>query len=73
MLAVRALAKRETTPLAVVRSANPLFCLFVLALGVVVKAVVDNGLGDGIAALLPDGHTCPPCSASPSSRRCSPT
>ncbi|MCX4711850.1 SLC13 family permease [Streptomyces griseus] len=59
VLAVRALAKRETTPLAVVRSANPLFCLFVLALGVVVKAVVDNGLGDGIAALLPDGHTLP--------------
>ncbi|MFE5962045.1 SLC13 family permease [Streptomyces rubiginosohelvolus] len=59
VLAVRALAKRETTPLAVVRSANPLFCLFVLALGVVVKAVVDNGLGDGIAALLPDGDTLP--------------
>lgn len=46
-------------PLAVVRSANPLFCLFVLALGVVVKAVVDNGLGDGTAALLPDGETLP--------------
>ncbi|CAM5684820.1 hypothetical protein SMICM304S_10252 [Streptomyces microflavus] len=59
VLAVRALAKRETTPAAVVRSANPLFCLFVLALGVVVKAVVDNGLGDGIAALLPDGDTLP--------------
>ncbi|MEV8007430.1 SLC13 family permease [Streptomyces parvus] len=59
VLAVRALAKRETTLLAVVRSANPLFCLFVLALGVVVKAVVDNGLGDGIAALLPDGDTLP--------------
>ncbi|MFE7456955.1 arsenic transporter [Streptomyces sp. NPDC057554] len=59
VLAVRALARRETTPAALVRSANPLFCLFVLALGVVVKAVVDNGLGDGIAALLPDGDTLP--------------
>ncbi len=59
VLAVRALARRETTPLAVVRAANPLFCLFVLALGVVVKAVVDNGLGDAIAALLPDGDTLP--------------
>ena len=30
------------------RGASPLFCLFVLALGVVVKAVVDHGLGDAL-------------------------
>ncbi|WP_345643472.1 SLC13 family permease [Streptomyces tremellae] len=45
----------SVTLLGLVRSASPLFCLFVLALGVVVKAVVDNGLGDGIGAVLPGG------------------
>ncbi|WP_442818071.1 SLC13 family permease [Streptomyces sp. NBC_01224] len=59
VLAVRALAKRETTVKGLVRSANPLFCLFVLALGVVVKAVVDNGLGAGIDTFLPDGSSLP--------------
>ncbi|MFD8960247.1 SLC13 family permease, partial [Streptomyces anulatus] len=59
VLAVRALAKRETTPLAVVRSANPLFCLFVLARGVVVKGVVDNRRGAGKAARRPPAHTLP--------------
>nr|WP_093897780.1 SLC13 family permease [Streptomyces sp. Ncost-T10-10d] len=59
VLAVRALAKRETTVRGLVRSANPLFCLFVLALGVVVKAVVDNGLGAGIDTLLPGGSSLP--------------
>ncbi|MFG2625377.1 SLC13 family permease [Streptomyces sp. NPDC048473] len=59
VLAVRALAKRETTAKGLVRSANPLFCLFVLALGVVVKAVVDNGLGAGIDTFLPDGSSLP--------------
>ncbi|WP_329123212.1 arsenic transporter [Streptomyces sp. NBC_01465] len=57
VLAVRELRRKRTTVPAVVRSANPLFCLFVLALGVVVKAVVDNGLGDGIGAVLPDGDS----------------
>ncbi|WP_329460100.1 SLC13 family permease [Streptomyces sp. NBC_01497] len=45
------------TPLGIVMSASPLFCLFVLALGVVVKAVVDNGLGSGIGAILPGGSS----------------
>jgi arsenical pump membrane protein len=40
-----------------VASASPLFCLFVLALGVVVKAVVDNGLGSGVGAILPGGSS----------------
>ncbi|WP_372481864.1 SLC13 family permease [Streptomyces fuscigenes] len=47
---------RVTLP-GLVLSASPLFCLFVLALGVVVKAVVDNGLGDGIGAILPEGSS----------------
>ena len=38
-----------------VDAASPLFCLFVLALGVVVAAVVDHGLGALLGALLPHG------------------
>ncbi|MGC3001240.1 SLC13 family permease [Streptomyces sp. G35A] len=59
VLAVRALARRHTTPAAIVRSADPPFLAFVLALGVVVRAVVDNGLGDALDAALPDGTTLP--------------
>ncbi|WP_425086325.1 arsenic transporter [Streptomyces liangshanensis] len=57
VLAVRALVQRRTTVPGLVRAASPLFCLFVLALGVVVKAVVDNGLNTGIERLLPDGSS----------------
>uniref|UniRef100_A0AAU2K4I8 SLC13 family permease n=1 Tax=Streptomyces sp. NBC_00049 TaxID=2903617 RepID=A0AAU2K4I8_9ACTN len=59
VLAVRALRRRETTPRRVVASTAPAFCLFVLALGVVVRAVVDHGLGDGLARLLPAGDSLP--------------
>ncbi|MET8831324.1 SLC13 family permease [Streptomyces sp. NPDC004610] len=59
VLAVRALARRHTTPLAVLRAADPLFLAFVLALGIVVRAVLDNGLGDALDGLLPDGTTLP--------------
>ncbi|MFJ1865803.1 SLC13 family permease [Streptomyces sp. NPDC088097] len=59
VLAVRALRRRETTPRRVLTSAAPAFCLFVLALGVVVRAVVDHGLGDGLARVLPAGDSLP--------------
>lgn len=59
VLAVRALGQRKTTVKGLVRAAHPLFCLFVLALGVVVKAVVDHGLGNGISSLLPGGSSLP--------------
>ncbi|MFJ6749182.1 MULTISPECIES: SLC13 family permease [unclassified Streptomyces] len=59
VLAVRALSRRETTPVQLVKAANPLFCVFVLALGIVVQAVVDNGLGDAVDRLLPDGSSLP--------------
>ncbi|MFB7268885.1 SLC13 family permease [Streptomyces sp. NPDC056244] len=59
VLAVRALRQRRTTVKGLVRAASPLFCLFVLALGVIVKAVVDNGLDTGIGKLLPDGSSLP--------------
>jgi arsenical pump membrane protein len=38
-----------------VAAASPLFCLFVLALGVVVTAVVDHGLGAALGRVLPGG------------------
>ncbi|MFF4319767.1 SLC13 family permease [Streptomyces sp. NPDC001568] len=59
VLAVRALRRRETTPVRLVASAAPAFCVFVLALGVVVRAVVDHGLGDGLERVLPAGDSLP--------------
>ncbi|WP_209707800.1 SLC13 family permease [Crossiella equi] len=55
VLAVRALARRHTSLGGIVRSASLPFLAFVLALGVVVRAVVDNGLGDALGALIPSG------------------
>ncbi|MEU4165356.1 arsenic transporter [Streptomyces sp. NPDC026665] len=57
VLAGRALLRRRTTPLTVVRAAAPSFLAFVLALGIVVRAVVDNGLADALDGLLPDGDS----------------
>ena len=59
VLAGRAMRQRPTSPRALIGSASPLFLLFVLALGVIVKGVLDNGLGDGLARLLPDGASLP--------------
>ncbi|MDT9682829.1 ArsB/NhaD family transporter [Streptomyces sp. TRM76323] len=59
VMAVRALARRRTTPTAIVRSAALPFLAFVLALGIVVRAVVDNGLGPALGAVLPDGTSLP--------------
>ncbi|MFF0476305.1 arsenic transporter [Streptomyces sp. NPDC004284] len=55
VLAVRALVRRSTTPVAIVRSAAVPFLAFVLALGIVVRAVVDNGLASALGHLVPDG------------------
>lgn len=54
-LAARSLALRRSTPAGILRAADAGFLLFVLALGVVVRAVVDNGLGERMSALLPAG------------------
>ncbi len=59
VLGVRALTRRRTTPAAIVRSAALPFLAFVLALGVVVRAVVDNGLASSLAHLVPHGSTLP--------------
>jgi len=54
VLAGRAIVRRRATPLTVVRSAAPAFLAFVLALGIVVRAVVDHGLADALRQVLPD-------------------
>jgi arsenical pump membrane protein len=59
VLAVRALRQRRTTARQLVVAAGPLFCLFVLALGIVVKAVVVNGLDRGADLVLPHGSGLP--------------
>ncbi|ANZ20358.1 membrane efflux protein [Streptomyces noursei ATCC 11455] len=59
VLSTRALVRRRTTPAAIVRSAALPFLAFVLALGIVVRAVVDNGLAAGLAHLVPHSGTLP--------------
>lgn len=59
VLAVRGLARRRTTPTRIVRAAALPFCAFVLALGVVVRAVVDNGLDSALGRVVPDGTGLP--------------
>jgi arsenical pump membrane protein len=59
VLAVRALAQRSTTVAAVGRSAAVPFLLFVLGLGIVVQAVLTNGLDDVLGPLVPGGTSLP--------------
>ncbi|MEU5216910.1 SLC13 family permease [Streptomyces sp. NPDC020807] len=58
-LAVRALIRRRTTPRALLRATSVPFLAFVLALGIVVRAVVDNGLDEVLARVIPDGAGFP--------------
>jgi arsenical pump membrane protein len=59
VLAARALATGRVAAAGIVRSAAPLFCLFVLALGVVVTGVTAHGLGAGLAEVMPTLPTLP--------------
>jgi arsenical pump membrane protein len=59
VLGVRALTRRKATVRSLATAASPLFCLFVLALGIVVKGVVANGLGGGASRVLPHGASLP--------------
>jgi arsenical pump membrane protein len=54
-----ALARRATTPQALALAAEPSFLVFVLGLGVVVRAASDNGLADAARAVLPAGDALP--------------
>ncbi len=55
ILAARALALHRSTVADIGRAANLTFLVFVLALGIVVRAVVDNGLGTALGHLVPTG------------------
>ena len=54
-----ALARRTTTARTLVLAAEPSFLVFVLGLGVVVRAASDHGLADAARALLPSGVALP--------------
>jgi arsenical pump membrane protein len=55
VLAGSRLMRRRTTMTHVVHSTSPSFCLFVLGLGIVVRAVADNGLASVAGHLVPTG------------------
>ncbi|MEU7057170.1 arsenic transporter [Streptomyces sp. NPDC046197] len=59
VLAGRAVVRRRAAPLSLVRAAAPAFLAFVPALGIVVRAVVDNGLADVLGHVLPTGTGLP--------------
>ncbi|WP_454793713.1 SLC13 family permease [Mycolicibacterium lutetiense] len=59
VLGVRSLAQRRSTIGGITRAVNVPFLAFVLCLGVVVDAVVQNGLGDAMRGLLPAGESLP--------------
>ncbi|BBX34061.1 citrate transporter [Mycolicibacterium mageritense DSM 44476 = CIP 104973] len=59
VLGVRSLAQRRSTLTGIARAVNAPFLAFVLCLGVVVDAVVHNGLGDIMRGLLPAGDSLP--------------
>lgn len=55
VLAVRSLSHRRTSVVEIARAMNVPFLVFVLALGVVVQAVMRNGLATGMSAVVPAG------------------
>ncbi|MGB6761978.1 ArsB/NhaD family transporter, partial [Mycobacterium sp.] len=56
---VRSLARGHTSVVAIVRAVNVPFLVFVLALGVVVQAVMRNGVAERMGAVLPSGSGLP--------------
>jgi arsenical pump membrane protein len=59
VLAVRGVWHRHTSVTEIVRSVNVSFLVFVLALGVVVQAVMVNGMDKAMSAVLPSGSGLP--------------
>jgi arsenical pump membrane protein len=59
VLALRALRRRRTTVAALGRAAAVPFLAFVVCLGIVVQAVVVNGLGAALRPLVPAGTSLP--------------
>jgi arsenical pump membrane protein len=59
VLAARALARRRVRVRGIIGAAAPGFLAFVLALAIVVRAVVDNGLAAALSHLVPAGSALP--------------
>jgi arsenical pump membrane protein len=59
LLAARSLFRHEITLTGIARAAAVPFLLFVLGLGLVVRALTDHGLGAAVAQLLPHGSSLP--------------
>jgi arsenical pump membrane protein len=59
VLAVRGFRRRTTSPGAVWRAAGVPFLAFVLALGIVVAAVTENGLAGALMRVMPSSTTLP--------------
>jgi arsenical pump membrane protein len=59
ILGARALTQRQTSLMEIGRSTSVPFLVFVLALAVVVRAVVDNGLDTGLDRIVPGGQSLP--------------
>jgi arsenical pump membrane protein len=57
ILAARAIARRRTSIGAIISAADPLFLVFVLALAVIVIGVLDNGLEEVLARVVPNGRS----------------
>jgi arsenical pump membrane protein len=55
VLAVRSLGRRHTTVTEIARSVHVSFLVFVLALGIVVQAVMLNGMDRAMSSVLPSG------------------
>lgn len=59
VLGAHALIQRRTT-IAAIRAVDLPFLAFVVALGIVVRAVIDNGLGEALGRILPHSTALPP-------------
>jgi arsenical pump membrane protein len=59
VLAARSLHRRDISPAGLARAASVPFLLFVLSLGLVVAALLANGLGAALAHVLPHGSSLP--------------
>jgi arsenical pump membrane protein len=59
VLAARSLRRGHTTVMEIARSASVSFLVFVLALGVVVQAVMRNGIDSAMSKVLPHGANLP--------------
>jgi arsenical pump membrane protein len=58
-MTIPGLIRKTEAPLALIRSVEPPFLIFVLGLGVIVAAASDNGLASAVRTALPSGTSLP--------------